>query len=109
MRLAIASDHAALTLKAELADYLRAAGHSVEDLGPHDAQSVDYPTMVINWAIRSPMAVPSLALPCAGQASVFRLPSTATPPAGARWYPNRFRRNLRANIMTPMSSPWERA
>ena len=43
MRLAIASDHAALTLKAELLDYLRVAGHSVEDLGPHDAQSVDYP------------------------------------------------------------------
>ncbi|MBK9433076.1 ribose 5-phosphate isomerase B [Sphingorhabdus sp.] len=43
MRLAIASDHAALTLKAELLDFLRAAGHSVEDLGPHDAQSVDYP------------------------------------------------------------------
>ena len=27
MRIAIASDHAALTLKAELAEYLRDAGH----------------------------------------------------------------------------------
>jgi ribose 5-phosphate isomerase B len=43
MRIAIASDHAALELKAALADYLREAGHSVDDLGPQDGTSVDYP------------------------------------------------------------------
>ena len=43
MRLAIASDHAALELKAALAAYLRDAGHEVEDLGPFDGASVDYP------------------------------------------------------------------
>ncbi len=43
MRIAIASDHAALELKATLADYLRGAGHAVEDLGPYDGASVDYP------------------------------------------------------------------
>lgn len=43
MRIAIASDHAALEMKAALADWLRAAGHTVEDLGPHDPASVDYP------------------------------------------------------------------
>lgn len=43
MRIAIASDHAAIALKATLADWLRAAGHEVDDLGPHDATSVDYP------------------------------------------------------------------
>ncbi|MFM2020432.1 MAG: ribose 5-phosphate isomerase [Pseudomonadota bacterium] len=43
MRIAIASDHAALEMKAALADWLRAAGHAVEDLGPHDPASVDYP------------------------------------------------------------------
>lgn len=43
MRIAIASDHAALEMKAALADGLRAAGHAVDDLGPHDAASVDYP------------------------------------------------------------------
>jgi ribose 5-phosphate isomerase B len=43
MRIAIASDHAAIDLKSELAEYLRLAGHEVEDLGPHDATSVDYP------------------------------------------------------------------
>jgi ribose 5-phosphate isomerase B len=43
MRIAIASDHAALELKAALAGYLVEAGHQVDDLGPHDASSVDYP------------------------------------------------------------------
>ena len=43
MRIAIASDHAALALKSALVDYLRAAGHDVIDLGPHDETSVDYP------------------------------------------------------------------
>jgi ribose 5-phosphate isomerase B len=43
MRIAIASDHAALDLKAALVAYVREAGHSVSDLGPHDAASVDYP------------------------------------------------------------------
>lgn len=43
MRIAIASDHAALELKAALAEHLRAAGHEVDDLGPHDGASVDYP------------------------------------------------------------------
>jgi ribose 5-phosphate isomerase B len=43
MRIAIASDHAALELKAMLADWLREQGHAVSDLGPHDGASVDYP------------------------------------------------------------------
>jgi len=41
--IAIASDHAAIELKAALADHLRAAGHDVVDLGPPSADSVDYP------------------------------------------------------------------
>ncbi|MBT2187549.1 ribose 5-phosphate isomerase B [Sphingobium nicotianae] len=43
MRIAIASDHAAFALKANLADWLRAQGHEVEDLGTHNDASVDYP------------------------------------------------------------------
>lgn len=43
MRIAIASDHAALELKDALADWLRESGHAVDDLGPHDGTSVDYP------------------------------------------------------------------
>ncbi len=43
MRIAIASDHAALALKSALVEYLRGSGHEVTDLGPHDESSVDYP------------------------------------------------------------------
>lgn len=43
MRIAIASDHAAYELKALLADWLRAEGHAVEDLGTNGLDSVDYP------------------------------------------------------------------
>jgi ribose 5-phosphate isomerase B len=43
MRIAIASDHAALDLKAELRDWLIEEGHEVADLGPNTADRVDYP------------------------------------------------------------------
>jgi ribose 5-phosphate isomerase B len=43
MRIAIASDHAALALKADLREYLIELGHEVADLGPDTADSVDYP------------------------------------------------------------------
>jgi len=43
MRIAFASDHAAVALKAVLADWARSQGHDVTDLGPHDETSVDYP------------------------------------------------------------------
>lgn len=43
MRIAIASDHAAIAMKAALADWLRGQGHEVEDLGTDGEASVDYP------------------------------------------------------------------
>ena len=43
MRIVIASDHAAVELKATLVDHLRGAGHEVDDLGPDGVDSVDYP------------------------------------------------------------------
>ena len=43
MRVAVASDHAALALKRELCAWLGANGHEVMDLGPHGEDSVDYP------------------------------------------------------------------
>jgi len=42
-RIAIASDHAAIVLKATLIAWLREHGHDVADLGPNDQESVDYP------------------------------------------------------------------
>jgi ribose 5-phosphate isomerase B len=43
MRIAIASDHAAVDLKAVLREHLIARGHEVADLGPATADRVDYP------------------------------------------------------------------
>ena len=43
MKLAIASDHAGVDIKAMLRDTLRAEGHEVLDLGTHDYASCDYP------------------------------------------------------------------
>lgn len=42
IRVAIASDHAAVALKAELVDWLRGEGHQVIDLGPVDDTSVSW-------------------------------------------------------------------
>lgn len=42
-RIAIASDHAAVDLKAQLAAWLREGGRDVTDLGPDGIESVDYP------------------------------------------------------------------
>jgi len=43
LRIAIASDHAAVAMKAELAAWLREGGHAVTDLGTEGEASVDYP------------------------------------------------------------------
>ncbi|MEO6041205.1 MAG: ribose 5-phosphate isomerase B [Croceibacterium sp.] len=43
MKIAIASDHAAVALKDELAAWLGGLGHEVADLGTHGIDSVDYP------------------------------------------------------------------
>ncbi len=43
MRIAIASDHAAVELKSQLREWLIEQGHEVADLGPNDGESVDYP------------------------------------------------------------------
>ncbi len=41
--IAIASDHAAVELKAELVRWLEEKGYPVKDLGTHSTDSVDYP------------------------------------------------------------------
>jgi ribose 5-phosphate isomerase B len=45
MHFAVASDHAAVSLRREVVQHLRAAGHAVDEHGPEaDDQRVDYPT-----------------------------------------------------------------
>jgi ribose 5-phosphate isomerase B len=51
MRVGIATDHAAFTLKEHLVDHLRAAGHTVVDFGAHALNpDDDYPDFVIPLA-----------------------------------------------------------
>ncbi len=55
--LAIASDHAGVELKALLAADAHALGFKVEDLGPANTQSVDYPDYakkLCEWVIANP-------------------------------------------------------
>lgn len=48
----IASDHAGVDVKAAIVDRLRAAGLTVDDLGPDSAESVDYPDYAHRVAAR---------------------------------------------------------
>lgn len=43
MKVAIASDHAGLSLKRELVEVLKSRGDEINDLGTHSGDSVDYP------------------------------------------------------------------
>lgn len=47
MKIAIACDHSALTLKNKLAEHLRLQGHEVVDFGTHTPDSCDYPDYAI--------------------------------------------------------------
>src|ERR1700683_41302 len=50
MRIAIGADHAGFTLKNDLRDALRAAGHEVADLGTDSTASTDYPDYALKVA-----------------------------------------------------------
>ena len=47
MRIAIASDHAGYEQKAALVPFLQSLGHEVIDLGPDNAERVDYPDYAV--------------------------------------------------------------
>lgn len=47
MRIAVGSDHAGLSLKANLAEHLRAQGHELMDVGTHESRSCDYPDYAV--------------------------------------------------------------
>lgn len=43
MRIAIASDHGGIHLRAEIIDLLQQLDYEYDDFGPHSSESVDYP------------------------------------------------------------------
>lgn len=46
MKISIACDHGALTLKNEIKTHLEELGHQVQDFGTHTTESCDYPDMI---------------------------------------------------------------
>jgi ribose 5-phosphate isomerase B len=48
-RVAIASDHAGVAVKAELVQFLASIGLTPVDLGPASTESVDYPGLRTCW------------------------------------------------------------
>ena len=43
MKIVLSSDHAGFELKGQIIEHLRESAHELEDLGPFEAVSVDYP------------------------------------------------------------------
>ena len=109
MRIAIASDHAAVSLKSALADWMREADHDVLDLGTHGDASVDYPDYgdAIARALADGRAERGVALCGSGIGIAIAVP-TVIPRAAARWSPNHCPRRWRAPTTTPMRSRWAR-
>lgn len=52
MKIAVASDHAGVTMKAAVVEQCRVLGHDVVDLGPADATRVDYPDFAQKVALQ---------------------------------------------------------
>ena len=52
MKIALGADHAGFALKQQLRESLERGGHTVIDLGPDSAQSVDYPDFACAVAAR---------------------------------------------------------
>lgn len=50
MKVALGSDHAGYTLKLTIIEYLSKLGYEVNDFGPYNAGSVDYPDIGANLA-----------------------------------------------------------
>ena len=47
MRIVVGADHRGFQMKNAIADFLRAAGHDVTDVGTDSAESVDYPDIAV--------------------------------------------------------------
>ena len=90
-RIVIASDHAAVEMKAMLVAHLQAGGHEVVDLGPGGIESVDYPDY--GYKIAEAIDNPAVTEPC----EVKRVKNAA--PVESNWlrsFP--FYDNLRSDV-----------
>ena len=69
LHIAIGADHAGYSLKQHLIAFLRTAGHTVDDLGTHSAESCDYPPIcaAVGRAVRDGKAEIGIVMGGSGQ------------------------------------------
>ena len=69
LHIAIGADHAGYSLKQHLIEFLRTAGHTVDDLGTHSTESCDYPSIcaAVGRAVRDGKAQLGIVLGGSGQ------------------------------------------
>lgn len=69
LHIAIGADHAGYSLKQHLIEFLRTAGHTVDDLGTHSTESCDYPPIcaAVGRAVRDGKAQLGIVLGGSGQ------------------------------------------
>jgi ribose 5-phosphate isomerase B len=106
MKIAIASDHAAVDLKAVLREYLIGLGHEVADLGPETADRVDYPDYGYKLASVVADGTAQFGVALCGSGSAFRSRSTATPSCAAPSFPSRCLPPSPVSTTMPTASQW---
>jgi len=109
MRIALSADHAGYEMKDQLADWLRADGHEIVDLGTNTGESVDYPRYGALLADALTDGRAERGITVCGSASGSPLPPTAIPPAAARRSASRSRPRWPASTTTATLSPSARA
>lgn len=69
LHIVIGADHAGYSLKQHLIEFLRTAGHTVDDLGTHSTESCDYPPICagVGRAVRDGKAQLGIVLGGSGQ------------------------------------------
>jgi ribose 5-phosphate isomerase B len=109
MRIAIASDHAAFDLKAELREYLIGLGHEVADLGPETADRVDYPDYGYKLASVVADGTAAFGVALCGSGIGISIAVNRNPACRCALVPSRCPPRWHANTTMPTASPWARA
>ena len=67
-RIALGSDHAGFSLKGDIATYIKGLGYEILDLGPHNAEPVDFPDYAeaVGHAILRGEAMRGILICCSG-------------------------------------------
>lgn len=114
MRIAIASDHAAVEMRQHLVKFLRDHGHEVEDCGPAQGESVDYPDFAAEVARRVANGQAGKGVLCCGSGIGMAMAANKVPGVRAavihsEWEAEMSRRHNDANVACfgqRQQTPW---